>query len=324
MPKTIRFIPALAVLLVLGCLSVPAVGWAAAHRNGPIVFVGGEFGFGNDESTHSTGIWSRLPGHHPYRQLTGNPTDRDPAVSPNGRWVVFSREAGRSGSANLYAIFRMRIDGSEQTQVTPATAYDTEPAFAPSGKRILFVRHEAGESGDIYSIRLDGSGLHRLTSGPADDGSPAFSPTGRLVAFDRAVAGVSGGRRGVYVMRPNGNSQRDLTPNLPHQMVAFNPAFSPDGRRLAFCHGESGTYDLFTMRPDGSRLRRITDLAGHSGWGALSEPTFSPDGRQLLATSANGYGSELVTVAAMPNSRPHVWGEGGMEKKMPAWAPLPR
>ncbi|MGN6253503.1 MAG: hypothetical protein ACTHO8_00720 [Solirubrobacterales bacterium] len=56
----------------------------------------------------------------------------------------------------------------------------------------------------------------------------------------------------------------------------------------------------------------------------MSEPTFSPDGRRLLATGANGYGSELVTVAAMPDSRPHAWGEGGMEKKMPAWASLPR
>ena len=79
-------------------------------------------------------------------------------------------------------------------------------------------------------------------------------------------------------MAVDGSGKRNLTRAPQHDN--WSPAWSPDGSRIAFASTrEGGTLSLWTMAPDGSDLRRVTD--GHGEY-----PDWSPDG--LLAWEGPG------------------------------------
>ena len=73
-------------------------------------------------------------------------------------------------------------------------------------------------------------------------------------------------------MNADGSGQRRLTRNPARDM---DPAWSPDGRRIAFDRG--GTQQIWLMNPDGSGQRSLTPAAG---WRSR-DPDWSPDGRKI-------------------------------------------
>src|SRR3954451_10485741 len=271
-------ISAFAVLLaLLGAAQSASAAWPG--HNGPIVFAGG--------GQSGTGLWAIDARGKGLRHLTLDSSDAEPQSSPNGRWVVFVRSVvvplpGGGGTFPARHIFRARSDGSGIRQVTDGPIFDRSPSFARSGKQILFSRSEPGtqaQDSDIFSVRLDGTGLHRITSGPGDDRNPVFSPNSRLIAFDRFLQGHT---RHVYTMRPDGSRVVEATPNLA--AWSSQADFSPSGNRIVFIRGFPGTRiaDLFTMRPDGKRFRRLTGRPNHPH-GGFSNPSYSPDGRLVVA-----------------------------------------
>ena len=178
--------------------------------------------------------------------------------------------------------------------MTTGTVFDRTPSFTRSGRRILFTRFVSAGSDEksfdvehIFSIRRDGGGLRRLTSGRFSDRNPVMSPNGRIIAFERA--GRVGVEPHVYTMRSNGSRVVDATPGLAGW--TSQPDFSPSGTRIVFVRGYPGApnADLFTMRPNGRGLRRLTGRP-HRPVGYFSNPRFSPNGR-------------LVVAARMPASR---------------------
>src|SRR5205823_11059967 len=85
----------------------------------------------------------------------------------------------------------------------------------------------------------------------------------------------------LYVMRPDGGHARAIT-----KVEGEYPAWSRDGRRLAFMSAEPGAsggdpnYDVFVVGRNGNGLRRLTDWPGEDGW-----PTWSPDGQWIAFSS---------------------------------------
>lgn len=116
----------------------------------------------------------------------------NPALSPDGRWLVFSIAEGRS--VHLY---RMRTDGSELIQITDARSIDVQPSWSRDGRRILFtsnragadMRHPSHSSWDIWSIGIDGRNLQQITFDPARDGAARMGSDGRIYFHsDRPIA----------------------------------------------------------------------------------------------------------------------------------------
>jgi dipeptidyl aminopeptidase/acylaminoacyl peptidase len=133
---------------------------------------------------------------------------------------------------------------------------DSEPDFSADGRTIAFVR-----DGDVWAMRADGSGQRQLTSGPEVDSRPLVAPNGRYVLFARRAA--AGAPRDLYTVRVVAGSVHALTQSPDDE---YEASFSPDGRTIAFVRGvaEAGggsADDIYTVKPSGVRLRRLTRTA---------------------------------------------------------------
>jgi Tol biopolymer transport system component len=302
------------------CMGVGSASSAWPGRNGPIVFASGEYGPEN-------GLSSIKPNGKGLRHLTANPTDSEVQTSADGRWIVFIRSVD-VGGASAQHVFIARANGRGATEVTTGPVLDRSPSFSRSGSRVFFsrfVRDSAEEKipavEHIFSVRRSGGGLRRLTSGHFSDRDPVVSPNGRIVAFDRA--GVGGGRH-VYTMRPNGSRVADATPNLA--AWSSQPDFSPSGKRIVFVRGypSAPNADLFTMRSNGRGWRRLTGRAHHPA-GHLSNPSFSPNGRFVVAARMPGdrSPSKLEVIRVRDRSRVASLGGRGAARALsmqgPAW-----
>ena len=79
-----------------------------------------------------------------------------------------------------------------------------------------------------------------------------------------AIGSGVDGNFDIYTVLPNGQALQRLTKD---PLFDACPAWSADGKQIAWCHGvqRGGVIDVWTMKPDGSDKRRVTDLGGRVG-----------------------------------------------------------
>jgi dipeptidyl aminopeptidase/acylaminoacyl peptidase len=199
-------------------------------------------------------------------QLTEDPTDTEPAFSPDGTSIAFVR-----GSH----LFSVRADGSGLRQLTSGSTLDTRPVVSPDGRLVVFERRtSAGAPADLYTVRAHGGGLHRLTGSPDDDHEADFSADGKAVAFVRS----SGANDDIYSVRPSGAGLARLT--RTGGVDEFKPRFFAGG--ILFSRGDSSETpaayaDVYTMRANGAKVK-----AQVRGVGSAYVEDVSGDGRTLL------------------------------------------
>jgi Tol biopolymer transport system component len=170
------------------------------------------------------------------------------ALAASPRAVVYSKSTTVDGKTEG-GLFAVKAGHLNQITEDPT---DTEPAFSADGRTIAFVR-----GGDLYSIRPDGSGQRQLTSGAEIDGRPLVAPNGRYVVFERRA--TAGAPRDLYSVRIGGGAAHALVFSAGDEREA---TFSPDGCMIAFVRSLAGADDLFSVKPAGVGLRRLTHTAG--------------------------------------------------------------
>jgi TolB protein len=204
------------------------------------------------------------------RLTTNEDFDGDPAWSPDGTRIAFTRATGVGTDAVRSGIAVMDADGRSARQITRArgSSFDGTPAWSPDGSRIVFTRATFGERSedatfDLFTVAPDGTGLKKIVPGGGD---PSWSPDGTRIAYasirDRLgitcfqECATSGE---IYVADADGRRQRRLTRTEADE---GSPAWSPDGRRIAFVSDESNRQEheneIYVMNADGSRVRRLT------------------------------------------------------------------
>lgn len=232
--------------------------------------------------------------------------------TPGGKIVY----AAAKGQTDLWV---MNTDGSNQRQLTADPAYDFHAVPSPDEKYIFFVSTRSGDA-QIWRIGTDGSDPRRITNEVG--GFPVFvSPDGKtlyyLSALDRTIWSVSveGGNESLFL------DQRTLF-----------PAFSPDGRYLAYFFRDVADNNSFRLAV--AATNNLADQGTFALAGEASSPVeiaWSRDGRSLYYGSEGSAGvaiwrqsiaatspekikaltdPELVDLAVSPNTDEIAWLSG--------------
>ena len=280
---------------------VQAPAWSRDGRT--IVFVSWRDGNGEVYAMDADGSGPRNLTQHPAK-------DFRPAWSPNGRRIAFVSR--RDGNAEVYV---MNADGSGKRNLTRDRASDDDyPTWSRDGRKLAFLRvrrcavripavcHErrrqraaqadAPPPGDVSAGLVTGRADDLLRALPRQHrreriaDAPVHNVDPRLVArraADRLHAPQ--GRRGlggaspadIYVMNADGSGTRRLTHNAGYNA---EPAWSPDGRKIAFQITRDGNREIYVMNADGSNQRNLTRNPAKD-----VRPSWSPDGRRIAFVS---------------------------------------
>ncbi|MBI3210866.1 MAG: PD40 domain-containing protein [Candidatus Solibacter usitatus] len=229
--------------------------------------------------------------------------DANPAVSPDGKWLVFRRNIGGLYVGELYrvALGRGFIAAGEAKRLTMSEWNANQPAWMPDGKEIIFSAKESlwrmaatGEPGEKQPTRLPfvgEDGIMPVVSHP----QPGRPP--RLVYVrsfdDQNVWRIQTTAPGVDTASPPVLAISSTRGDSMAQL-------SPGGRRVAFASDRSGEGQIWLSDPEGSNAVQLTSILRPRATGA---PRWSPDG-QWIAFHSSFEGQAEVYVIPVTGGKP--------------------
>jgi len=195
-------------------------------------------------------------------EVTKGPTENWLAAwSPDGSKLCIASPRGTSHT-NLYVVNR---DGSAFRQLTSDRSNNTTPTWSPSGNQIAFVSDRTGQP-QIYTIGVDGTGFSRLTADYSDRPTWSPAPYNEIAFSARTGPGFD-----IRVLDLATRNVRQLTNG---EGTNESPAFSPNGRHIAFTSTRSGKKQIFTIARDGRDLRQVTHTGNNE------QPDWSPSPKE--------------------------------------------
>jgi TolB protein len=188
-----------------------------------------------------------------YEGVMQNPTkgigtNYLPAFSPDGKQIAFM--SGRDGNPEIYV---MNVDGTNVRRLTNHPAEDVTPTWSPTGTQIAFESGRTGKSQIYIMNAADGSNLQRLNVSESEATRPTWSrgPVNEIAYSAR----TSGAGFDIKVYDFNSGQTKQLTFG---EGTNESPAFSPNGRHIAFTSTRGGRVQIYTIGRDGRDVRQIT------------------------------------------------------------------
>ncbi len=178
-------------------------------------------------------------------------------------------------------------DNHDGARHDPAPIERAHPSWSPDGAWIAFDANVDGNV-DIYFVRPDGTNLQRLTSAPGQDAGPRWHPASDRIYFWSDRGGDTG-----FAPYEIEIASRAIRPFVLGDLGAVMPAFSPDGRHIAFQRtGPSGP-QVWWATADGADVRAVAP-----SFGATSNPIWSRDGRRLAFSVRDSLTAQIHVVDA--------------------------
>jgi Tol biopolymer transport system component len=246
--------------------------------------------------------------------------------SPGGQLIAFDSDRTDDG----VQLWVMDWDGQNQRQLTVDAGFHGDPAWNPAGTRLAFEADwgQYPQLEGIWTAAFPASGVitqagaTRVTATPPGmlfDSEPQYSPNGQWIVFSRYKSCKNhptghlegfpyGCLSAIFIVHPEGTGLKQLT---PWGMNASAPDWSPNGTKIVFDSGDSGTIgakgNVWVMNADGSKRTRIVKSppASDAGQGLsnfrfdfANNPVWSPAGDKIMFTQwlNDGFPVQLVTV----------------------------
>jgi len=239
----------------------------------------------------SQNIWTKSLAGQP-RQVTKFKDGRVlwPNISYDGKAIVFERNFSiwkldtASGQASEVPITRRGAPAGPSVEHLRLTDQIQELALSPDGKKVGFVVR-----GEVFAASAkDGGDAARVTTSPSAESQIAWSPDSRRMAYVSDRDGASH----VFLYDFASNKETQLTNGAAGDA---SPAFSPDGKSLAF---ERDAHELRVIDLDSKQERLLASgIFDRAPLGAIRSFVFSPDSKWIAFTSTGGKSFTNVWVA---------------------------
>jgi Tol biopolymer transport system component len=283
-----------------GVVTAPDNGGAqfSFSETGSLVYVAGRSG-GQNVSIY----WMDREGK--FTPLRGTPGDySNPAFSPDGKRLALQINDGKRTDIWVYEWERDAL-----TRLTFGGEANSFPVWTPDGQRITYSSVDKGGTYNLWWIRADGAGdAQRLTESKSAQYARSWRFDGKVLAFNQANPTYDIMTLSVEGNEKSGWKPVEPKPFLSSPFIEQSPAFSPDGRWIAYHSTESGIFEVY-VRPfpgPGGKWQIST------GGGFI--PKWSGNGKELFYRTVADSKIMVVTYTASGGSfhadKPQLWSPG--------------
>ena len=275
--------------------------------------------------------------------------------SPDGKYLAFSGQRSPREPNSIFLLSRENLETRQITSPPAGFLGDSTPAFSPDGKVLAFVRGASSRDVEIYVMPATGGDAKRLTFDNRSGRSLAWTADSHDIVFslwfygnlrlwrvsasggtpEQLAEGGEGGstlaisRQGdrlaysqesrdtdIWRVETSGSaSMRRPTRLISSTRPDYGPQYSPDGKKIAFTSGRSGSNEIWVCDADGLNPVQLTSFAGPD----VGSPRWSPDGRQIAFDSVAAGNRDIFVVGA-EGGKPRRLTDGASDEVRPSWS----
>ena len=206
-----------------------------------------------------------------------------PAISPDGSRVIFSWKESDDGN---YDLFMKQRNTEVPLRLTQTASNEYYPVWSPDGTDCAYALYSE-ESRGIYIVPTLGGPPRKVVDTPHGVAGIDWSTDGRRLAYSSRED--VGQPLRIYLHSLASGESRPLTSPIKNSGGDYLPAFSPDGKRVAFCRRDrTGLQDIFVIATGGGEPERLTYSQHY-----IAGLDWLPDGKSLIFSSGATRAADL-------------------------------